>query len=370
MIHSNFITRRKFIKLSLLGMGSFWLIPGLQTVQDLPVFPQSDRLGRICAGEPGAHFDLYLRPDSDSPSTGTVFRDDVVPWLQEVVASNLNLNVINQRWVETDNGYIYADNVQPVKNLPNQPVTDLPANENDKGAWVEVTVPYVDFTLDSYPPKSPWLKITLKPRLYYSQIMWADQLKTDDQGQVLYRVREKFGSFGDIFWAPAEAFRLLTDDDIMPINPGAEDKKIIVDLTYQSLSCFEGNNEVYYCRISSGGKFDAQGNPVDTWATPIGSQPIWRKSISIHMVGGSTGAGYDTPGIGWSSFFDSKGGAAIHSTFWHNGFGVARSHGCVNATPEDAKWIFRWTGPNVVYDPGDMIISGMNVSTRVNVIES
>ena len=369
MAISKHISRRKFLNLSLFGMGSLWFQPGFRFVQSQPVFPQSKQIGRICAGGEGAHFDLKLRPYSDSPSTGTVFRDDVIPWLRELVTSQINLNVINQRWIETDNGYIYSDHVQPVKNLPNQPVKDFPTNGNDKGAWVEVTIPFVDFKLDSYPPKSPWLQNTLKPRLYYSQIMWADQQKTDEQGQIWYRVTEKYGSYGDIFWAPAEAFRLLTDEDLTPIHPNGEDKKIIVDLTYQTLSCYEGNHEVYYCRISSGGKFDVQGNPVDKWATPLGTHSIWRKMISTHMSGGSTGAGYDTPGIGWSSLF-SNDGAAIHSTFWHNAFGVARSHGCINASPEDAKWIFRWTIPDVVYDPGDITISGMNVSTKVTVIES
>lgn len=64
------------------------------------------------------------------------------------------------------------------------------------------------------------------------------------------------------------------------------------------------------------------------------------------------------------------GGVAIHSTFWHNNFGVWMSHGCVNATPEDAKWIFLWTEPSVSYDPGaeDISISGKN-STTVEVVE-
>jgi lipoprotein-anchoring transpeptidase ErfK/SrfK len=85
------------------------------------------------------------------------------------------------------------------------------------------------------------------------------------------------------------------------------------------------------------------------------------------MSGGSSGAGWDTPGIGWTSFF-AQGGVAIHSTFWHNNFGVPVSHGCVNVLPEDAKWIFRWTLPQVAYDPGDLTVS-MPGGTTVEVIE-
>jgi lipoprotein-anchoring transpeptidase ErfK/SrfK len=286
---------------------------------------------------------------------------------KEVVTTKINSNVINQRWIETDNGYIYSDSVQPVKNEPNQPVDAFPVyDDGTSGAWVEVTVPYVDFYVSNNPPLSPWLKLVLRPRLYYSQIMWADQIKQSSSGQVLYRITEKYGTYGDIFWAPGEAFRLLTEDDIKPVRPEAQEKIVVVDLTYQTLSCMEGNDEVYFCRVSTGGKYDAEGNPVDKWSTDVGSHPISRKMISTHMSGGTTGAGYDTPGIGWTSLFSN--GQAIHSTFWHNGFGVARSHGCVNTSPEDAQWIFRWTVPDVTYESGDISISGMNSSTRVNVI--
>jgi hypothetical protein len=61
---------------------------------------------------------------------------------------------------------------------------------------------------------------------------------------------------------------------------------------------------------------------------------------------------------------------AIHSTFWHYNYGTPVSHGCVNCLPEDAKWIFRWTSPAVVYDPGmlDVTVSGQ-ASTGVKVVE-
>jgi lipoprotein-anchoring transpeptidase ErfK/SrfK len=171
----------------------------------------------------------------------------------------------------------------------------------------------------------------------------------------LYRVNERYGTLGDIFWARAEAFRPLTAEEIAPIHPEVTEKRVEVNLAYQTLSAFEGSNEVYFCRISSGGKWDSQGNVVDKWSTPVGPHPIWRKLISIHMIGGTTGAGYDLPGIGWTTLFSGEG-VAIHSTFWHNDYGVPRSHGCVNAAPDDAKWIFRWTTPIISLDPGDMTV--------------
>jgi lipoprotein-anchoring transpeptidase ErfK/SrfK len=111
------------------------------------------------------------------------------------------------------------------------------------------------------------------------------------------------------------------------------------------------------------------GNAVDKWATPVGPHRVARKYISLQMAGGTTGAGYDLPGIGWTSIF-ATGGVAIHSTFWHNNYGDPMSHGCVNVSPEDAKWVFRWTLPSVPSDPGAMDISASRAeSTKVDVIE-
>jgi len=202
--------------------------------------------------------------------------------------------------------------------------------------------------------------------LYYSQILWVDQIKADSDGRIHYRVFERYG-YGDIFWLAAEALRPLTDEELAPVDPDTENKRVIVDLTHQSLSCMDGSNEVYYCRISSGAKFDAGGNSVDQWATPIGPHHIWRKAISLHMSGGTTGGGYDLPGIGYTTLF-SGNGVAIHSTFWHNNFGEPMSHGCVNARPEDARWVFRWTTPHVAPDPGDITV-GMPGGTIVEVVE-
>ncbi len=86
------------------------------------------------------------------------------------------------------------------------------------------------------------------------------------------------------------------------------------------------------------------------------------------MSADDTGGNFDIPGIGWTTYF-SPNGEAIHSTHWHNHFGIYGSHGCVNMRPEDAKWVWRWVEPAVAYDPGDLIIQGLNQSTTVEVIE-
>lgn len=322
----------------------------------IPEFPKVERLGRVC--RPFSKVDVKAKPDYDSNTVKVLYEDAVVPWLREVVGKHQGRN--NQRFVETPDGYIWSADLQPVRNQANQPLAELPGYANGNGMWVEVTIPYVDFVMANPPYRSPILKEGGVQRLYYSQVSWADQIKKDDQGQVWYRINERYGSYGDIFWAPAEAFRVLTPQDLAPINPDAEDKQVVVNVDWkqQTLSCYEGKHEVYFCTISSGRE---QG------ATPGGEHTIWRKMVSVHMSGGTTGGGYDIIGIGWTTLFVGEG-VAIHSTYWHNNFGEPESHGCVNARPQDAQWIWRWTRPSVPYEPGDVTISGSG-SDKVKIIE-
>jgi hypothetical protein len=184
--------------------------------------------------------------------------------------------------------------------------------------------------------------------------MWADQIRSDETGQVWYRLNEKYG-LGDIFWGQAEAFRPLGADEMEPINAEVEDKRIVVKIWEQTLSCFEGSREVHFARISSGALYDNLGNAVDAWATPVGESPIWRKAVSLPLAGGSASAGWSLPAVGWVSLFVGTG-VAIHSTYWHNNFGEPSSRGCVNASPDDANWIFRWSQPVVPTDPGDVTV--------------
>ncbi|MCJ7622163.1 MAG: L,D-transpeptidase [Anaerolineaceae bacterium] len=360
----NEISRRKFLEMSLLGAGAFAILPWGNSVKQLATdWPDVDLMGRNCVG---GMINMRLRPTADSAVVRSVYEDEVFVWLQDVIGE-APPGVINRTWIETPEGYLYAPNIQPVKYQPNEPVDEIPVTEGGSGMWFEITVPYVDIHLENA-PCSYWLKQIEKPRLYYSQVLWVDEITRIDQGQILYRVNEKYGNCGDTYWASADAFRPITEQEIEPISPDAENKRIVVDLNHQVLSCYEGSREVYFCRISSGAKFDYLGAPVDEWATPLGAHLPWRKTISLHMGGGSTGAGYDTPGIGWTTLFDPDG-AAIHSTFWHNDFGVPRSHGCVNARPGDAKWIFRWSLPHVPYFPGNVDLSGPG-GTVIDVIEA
>jgi lipoprotein-anchoring transpeptidase ErfK/SrfK len=364
------LSRRNFIKL--VGIGITGLsFSSKKTLTKLVDFPSYERLGRVCII---GMVNIKAQPYENSQTVGVLYEDAVVPWLREVVAKEPNYNYFNQKWVETPDGYIYAANLQPVRNYPNQAIDTLVPTSMGEGIWAEVTVPFADVNLVNNPSSNSWVRSRIDQglplRVYYGQVYYIDQIKSDELGNIYYRANPNYYGGVDMFWVPAEAMYPISIDEISPINPEVEDKKIIVDVNKQTLTCYEGNTEVYYCQVSTGAKYDMYGNSVEKWATPLGSYLVSRKFISLQMSGGTTGAPYDLPGIGWVSIF-ATGGVAIHATVWHNDFGTPKSHGCVNTLPEDAKWIFRWGLPTVLYDPGmvDISISGDN-STKVQVIES
>lgn len=324
-------------------------------------WPDAEKFGRVCLGK----VSIRSKPDPEAPVVKEIFDDAVVVWLREVIGVSPGYG--SRRWVETPDGYIYAPRLQPSYYRPNQPLTQLPESGGVKGMWVEVTVPYIDLIVANPPIRTPSLKEALYPRLYYSQVTWADQIKQGSDGKPLYRLNQKFGTYGDMFWAPAEALKPIRPEDISPLSPEVENKKVVVNVTRQTLSCLEDGREVFFCRVSTGAKFDYLGNAVDHWSTPLGPHPIYRKLISLHMSGETTG---DWPDVPWTSLITGDG-VSVHSTYWHNEFGVPRSHGCINCAPDDARWVFRWTQPFVEVVPGQIDISDRwpPTGTIVEVVE-
>jgi lipoprotein-anchoring transpeptidase ErfK/SrfK len=348
------LSRRDFMKLAGLGLGSFAFRRHANEAAGQPTqFPQGDFLGRVAVTPNFYSTQLKSQPNENAPTIRNVAQDEVVVWLRDVVGTNVSGRT-NRRWAQTPDGFIYAADLQPVRNIPNPPITAVP--DGKRGFWAEVTVPFVDLLLQGAPisPAAKYDIQTNQPiRLYYGQVVWIDQIGAGADGTVMYRVNEDPGhgyGYGDLFYAEGAGFHPLTDDDVAPINPHVDpaSKKIVVDATpgQQMLSCLEGNSEVYFCRVSTG-----YG---DEFSTPTGDQAISWKIFSIHMAANTgSDSGYDTMGVPWPVFFNQPAGAAIHGTFWHNDFGVRRSHGCVNVSPADAKWIFRWTSPYVSLDQSE-----------------
>ena len=364
-------SRRDFLKLAGVGLGAMAFNPfnfpeleALYIPKRLPQFPASEIIGRVV----DSAIDLRNYPTNDpnlNTSIAKLPADTLVEWGREVIGDVIG-GLSNQRYIETPQGYIYGSVVQPTRNLPNTPITEMPGGQ--PGFWAEVTVPFIDLAHEGV-IASPWLQdhilYNFPPRLYYGQVVWIDQVRQNN-GFVEYRWNEDagghgygYGGYGEFFWGDGAGFKVLTEEDVAPISPDIDpdEKTISVDLDYQTLSCLEAGNEVFFCRISSGQNYDpVSGQISDEYATPAGSLITHWKIISKNMTAGTAQAGYSTPAVPWNTFV-SGDGVAIHGAFWHNAFGEKRSHGCINVSPEDAKWIFRWTTPHISLAQSEMRMS-------------
>jgi lipoprotein-anchoring transpeptidase ErfK/SrfK len=173
------------------------------------------------------------------------------------------------------------------------------------------------------------------------------------------------------YYVPAAHIRPIFAADLAPIHTDvpAEEKRVIISISQQRLTAFEGNQVVLQASISSGlpddGEFESEKDvPTDT---PIGSFRVVNKFPARHMGNGyitNDPEAYELPGVPWNMFFHESG-YALHGTYWHNNFGTRMSHGCVNLRSEHAQWLFRWSEPR--YQPGKWYTAGRG--TLVQVVE-
>ncbi|WP_437282085.1 L,D-transpeptidase [Sorangium sp. So ce375] len=122
-------------------------------------------------------------------------------------------------------------------------------------------------------------------------------------------------------------------------------KWIDISIRRQMLVAYEGTRPVFATLISSGRS--GMADPEETDATVRGSFYIHAKHVSTTMDGDdeASEAAFDLRDVPYTQYF--HGGYALHGAYWHDEFGKARSHGCINLAPADAAWLFEWTEPAV-----------------------
>lgn len=123
-----------------------------------------------------------------------------------------------------------------------------------------------------------------------------------------------------------------------PEGVGAEEKWIRVDLTHQTLVAYDGTQPVYATLVSTGLPESEET------VTPRGKFRIRFKHLSDDMAGtvGDDDA-YSVEDVPWVQYIHNN--VAFHSSFWHSSYGNPKSHGCINLSPADARWLFNWTLP-------------------------
>jgi lipoprotein-anchoring transpeptidase ErfK/SrfK len=115
----------------------------------------------------------------------------------------------------------------------------------------------------------------------------------------------------------------------LPTEPGEIDEArwIDIDLTYQTLTAYEGRTPVRTTLVSTG---------LPNTPTPTGQYRIWVKFRYDDMEG----PGYYLADVPYVMYF--YGGYGLHGVFWHANFGQQMSHGCVNLPTTEAEWLFNW----------------------------
>jgi len=118
---------------------------------------------------------------------------------------------------------------------------------------------------------------------------------------------------------------------------------IDVDTQSQTLVAYVGSRPVFATLVSTG-----RGKPGTEQATPIGVRRLWiklRRSDMDNLDDAETQSPYAVEAVPDVMFFDR--GYGIHGTYWHDRFGTPKSHGCVNVSLNDARWLFEFTGPHL-----------------------
>ena len=105
-----------------------------------------------------------------------------------------------------------------------------------------------------------------------------------------------------------------------------------IDLYEQVVIAYEGDTPIFATLVSTG---------LDRWPTYEGTFHIYYRNPREYMSWGTVGDDfYALEEVPWTMFFDE--GRALHGQYWHDGLGYRRSHGCVNMSITDAKWMYDW----------------------------
>jgi len=122
-----------------------------------------------------------------------------------------------------------------------------------------------------------------------------------------------------------------------PAVDAAHTKWIDLDRDEQVMVAYDGDVPVFATLFSSGRRKKD---------TPPALYRIRSKTAVTKMAAEEREAShYEVSEVPWATRFRS--GLYFHAAYWHDQFGTAKSHGCVNLSPLDAKWVYDWTEPTM-----------------------
>lgn len=335
-------SRRDFLKLSGYGLVGLTL-PGFDSAPN----DFSNLQGRII----NRTLWSYDAPDFTAQRKKLYWHDLVVPITN--TTTGVDETAYNRIWYEAEEGgFLYSGSVQPVRTVLNEP-----QHISLKGGLGEVSVPFTDARLEPDP------NAEVLHRLYYESVHWVKASAIHPVDKKIWYALLDDKNVEQYYYVPGEHIRLIPETELAPLSSAVpeQDKRIEVRLNDQLVLAYEGDKLVFATRTATGGRLRS-----GTYTTPTGDFITFHKRPSRHMARGDiASSGFDLPGVPWVIYI-KENGISFHGTYWHNDYGRPRSHGCINLTPQAAKWLYRWTIPVV---PPDKELAYGHVGTQVEIKE-
>jgi lipoprotein-anchoring transpeptidase ErfK/SrfK len=143
-------------------------------------------------------------------------------------------------------------------------------------------------------------------------------------------------------WLPEEMVATVSPQ--IPADVGANTCRFIyVNLTEQTLTVFDKCKLVFATLVSSG---------ANSWTFEGRFAILTKFEYSTIVPPPTSTSEYYIQGVPY--FMTYAGNFGFHGAYWHDNFGTAASHGCINLSPADAKWLYDWAwlGDRVIISSG------------------
>jgi hypothetical protein len=154
---------------------------------------------------------------------------------------------------------------------------------------------------------------------------------------------DEWNMIGPEQWIEARKVAQVSIDTSSPDGTNGSARWIEVNLAEQTLSVYQDHRLVFATMIASG---------VEPFWTRPGTYQIYSRVESETMRNNDPSDFYYLENVPWTMYFD--GPRALHGAYWRTRFGYPQSHGCVNLSVGDARWLYDWAQEGdwvYVHDP-------------------
>ncbi len=196
-----------------------------------------------------------------------------------------------------------------------------------------------------------WIFLETPPRSapgYGSPEVTGEMLYTNDVVQI-FETQNVDGAdwdrIGDHRWVESRLVNRVMVNSTPP--EGVDNGRWIeINLGEQTLSVYQNKRLVFATIIATG---------VEPLYTRPGLFPIFERHETTPMYGSfeaDRSDYYYLDDVPWTMYFDKA--RAIHGAYWRAKLGFPQSHGCVNLSVGDARWVYEWAQDGdwvYVWDP-------------------